>query len=138
MPDPLTGGLITGSARALSGATLMARIRGNQGTLITQASILSVGWTCTNLATGIASGTGTLTVTQVVFNNLQQSDPRWTRDSSDTPGPDGQWGYNFAFALPAAALPSGGVRYQIDAVFVPISGESFRVSWSVVPVTVYA
>ena len=138
MPLPLTTGLITGSVRALSGSTLMARIRGNNGTLLTQASVSSIVWTCTNLATAIVSASGTLVVSQSVYNDLQQADPRWTRDSADAPGPDGYFGYNFAFGLPAAALPQGGVRFQVDTVFTPTVGEQFRVSWSFVPVQVYA
>jgi hypothetical protein len=134
---PLTVAVITGSARARSGATLMARIRGNNGLPLTQASVASIALTVTDTTTGIATFAGPLAVAASVFNSLQQSDPRWTRDSADYPGADGSWGYNFSCVVPAAALPNA-VRYQTDVVITPVAGEPFRVVWSFVPVRVYA
>lgn len=136
-PNTLTLGPLTGSARCLSGATLMARIRGNDGQLLTRASVSTITYTVTDTTGPAAVGTAPLTVSSTVFDNLQQSDPRWTRDSADYPGSDGAWGYNFACVIPAALLPNP-VRYQIDVVVTPVSGEPFRVVWSFTPVQVYA
>lgn len=134
---PLTAGVLTGNVRARSGCALFARIRGNDGLLLNRASVASITYTVTDVAAGTTVGSGIINVAAAVFDNLQQSDPRWTRDSADYPGPDGAWGFNFAFTLPGAMLPSA-VRYQVDVVVTPVSGEPFRVIWSLVPVGVFA
>jgi hypothetical protein len=125
----------------------MARILGSGGQPLGQASVASIFYVVTNLATGAQSAAVPLIVSGVVYNDLQQTDPRWTRDSADYPGPDGRWGYNVAFTLPASALPvsvptpgvtTPATRFQVDVEFIPVQGEPFRVSWSLAPVPVFA
>ena len=86
--------VITGVIVAGSGATLMARLRGNAGQLVTQASLTSISYTVTDLTAGTVSSPVTVSVAACVFDNLQQGDPRWSKDSANDPGPDGEHGYN--------------------------------------------
>lgn len=91
-------------------------------------------------------GSGSLTVASVVFDSLQQSDPRWTRDNAQTPDAWGLFGYNFATELPASLFPATSTtaaailaapkEYQADVIFTPASGQAFRVvfRWTAVPV----
>lgn len=132
---PLAGTL-TGSVRAQSDALLMARILGANGALLNQISLTSISYLVTDTSTGNPVAQSTLSIAATVFNNLQQSDPRWTMDSQANPGTDGLWGYNFSFTLPASALPNS-VRYQVDVMFLTVTGGQFIVSWSFVPQKVY-
>jgi hypothetical protein len=134
----VTGRAIPGA----SGVTLLARLRGQGGALVTQASLTSIAWTATDLTTGFILGTGTASPALCVFDALQL-DPRWTLDSPGLPGSDGSAGYNFALALPATLFPVRvpalapapwvsaplGDRYQADVVLTPVVGQPFRVSW---------
>ncbi len=120
--------IITGqSIPGTSGVTLMARIRGQDHTLLTQASLSAIAWTLTDLTTGLAVTTGTFTIASVVFDSLQQGDGSWTKDKRTAPGPDGAWGYNFRAILPAASIAPSGNRFQGDVHFTPATGEPFRV-----------
>ena len=120
-----------------TGVVLLARVLGNQGVPVTQASLSAIAWTLTDLTTPAALSSGAFAVASVVFDALQQADPRWTRDSAAVPGPDGRWGYNFLATLPAGLFaispaPTVGllaatpVRYQADVAFTPAAGEPFR------------
>lgn len=125
---------------------LLARIVGQSGQPITQASLSSIAYTVSDLTAWLSAGTGTFTISSTVFDALQQADPRWTVDSAMNPGPDGAWGYNFAAVVPAADFPATALtpdavlaaphRYQCDVTFTPVSGEQFRVPfrWTPVPV----
>lgn len=130
-------GLITGIVVSGSGVTLMARILGNTGRPITRASLSSITYNVQNVTDATVEGTGTLTIASVVFDSLQQTDPRWTRDSADEPGEDGAWGYNFLATMAASLFADGGDRIQVDVKFTPASGEAFIVPFSFVPVTTY-
>ena len=122
-------GVITGVVPGQSGVTLLARVLGQNGAPITQATITSIAWTLTDLTAGAALASGTFTVASAVFDSLQL-DPRWAADGV---------GYNFLGTLAASnfalASPSAGVpgqapaprRYQCDVAFTPASGEAFRV-----------
>ncbi|MES2342321.1 MAG: hypothetical protein V4597_11630 [Pseudomonadota bacterium] len=129
---------ITGVVTAHSGVTLTARILGVTGLPITRASLTSVSWTVTDTVTGLAvvGGTGAPTVASCVTDALQQSDPRWTKDSAQAPGDDGRWGYNFLLTLPASLFVVQ-TRYQADVVFTPVTGEPFRVAFLWTPVRVF-
>lgn len=130
-------GVVTGTAILNSGVTLLARILGNSGIPITRASLSSISYTVRDLTTPETVATGqALTISSVVYDDLQQSDPRWDKDSEDEPGRDGRWGYNFAAVIPAAHFtsytvgsyspyPVTGHRYQVDVKFVPASGQPF-------------
>lgn len=129
--------LITGQAfPAKTGTTLLARLRGQGGQLVTQASISAIAYAITDLTTGVTVATGSLTVSAVLFDTLQQ-DPIWTRDSASLPGPDGSWGYNFKTTLAAASIANGGDRYRADVKLTPVSGEPFIVLWEWKTLAVY-
>ena len=142
--------VITGATVARSGATIMARIRGANGQLITRASMSTIAYVVSDLTAGTTGSSSSLVVASVVFNSLQQDDPRYTQDNECNPGPDGEWGYNFMTVIPASAFAISVLDstaddpvpephdYQIDVVFTPVSGEPFRVVWLVTPVNVYA
>lgn len=140
----LNRGSATGSVVAGSGVTLLARLRGQGGQHVTQASLSSIGYTVSDLQAGAIIATGTFTVSSTIFDSLQQFDPRWTMDSQAAPGADGSWGYNFLAGLPASALPQTTLtsaalylpppRVQVDVLFTPLTGEVFRVVWSFSPV----
>ena len=99
-----------------TGATIMARIYGNAGTAITQASLSAIVCKVYDLTDNTLIATRTLTISAVVFDSLQTSDPRWTQDTT---------GYNFLDAAPATCFPSGGRTYRLEYVFTPASGAAF-------------
>ena len=129
-----------------SGVTLLARIVGNAWVPITRATLSAIAVTVTDLtleAALLGSGfVATLapTVASTVFDGLQTGPP-WTKDSQQNPGPDGLFGYNFLYTVPAAnfvnatytVLSGTGVttgdRYRCDVRFTPVAGESFAVAF---------
>lgn len=147
----LNQAVITGVVPARTGVTLLARLLGNAGTPVTQASLTSIGYTVTDTTNGLAVGTGTFTVSASVFNGLQVNDPRWTFDTALSPGRDGLTGYNFLATLPASlfavtaltaapAAPWQPVQprtFQADVAFTPVSGERFTVVFRWQEVQVY-
>lgn len=140
-------GSISGQVAAGSGVTVLARLRGNDGGLVTQASLTSIAYSVANLTSGSVLGTGSFTVSDSVYDSLQQGDARWTQDSESRPGPDGSHGYNFAATIPASLFPattltavaaqSAPPRIQVDVTFTPTSGQPFRVVWTWSPVRVW-
>lgn len=138
----ITGGQLS----AKSGLTLLARILGNNGEPITRASLSAIAYTVKDRTNDAAVSTDSLTISTVVFDDLQQNDPRWTKDNENAPGPDGRWGYNFLATLPASAFPglddddaedTTEPLYQIDVKFTPASGEVFYQIWQFRPARVY-
>jgi len=137
--------VITGVGRAIPGATgvtLLARIRGANGQLVTRASLASLAYAAIDLTTGSILGSGSLAVSDVIFDSLVVGDYRWQIDGPSAPGPDGSAGYNFLAVLPASlfpvrtpaapdmlAGPAAGHDLQADVAFTPINGQSFRQSW---------
>lgn len=137
-------GVITGLAIAQAGATLMARVVGNQGTPINSATLAAVAYTVQDLtALTNVCGNSPLAIAGTIFDTLQQSDPRWTKDSAQQPGPDGLYGYNFLTTLPArlfaAVNPNTDVnqitgqvtphQYQVQVTYTPQAGEVFLGLW---------
>lgn len=100
-----------------SGHSVMDRVTGNAGALITQSDITSIAYTVHDLETGEQTVSSTLTVSSVVFDTLQ-TDVRWTAD---------KLGYNFRYDIPASELPNGDRTYSFEIVFNPASGENFVV-----------
>lgn len=100
-----------------SGATLMARVQGNDGQNIKQADLTAI--TCKVFdktdATNVA--TPSITVSAVIFDTLQ-TDDRWTVDVT---------GYNFRHEQLASVFSGGGRIYRIEYKFDPGSGEDFFV-----------
>lgn len=119
--------IILGKAVQNSGVTLLARILGNAGTPVTQLSLSSIAYTVTDLTTNTAIGSGTLTVSQVIFDTLQ-TDAVWTKDAV---------GYNFKAQLASTLFANGGDTYQVDVAFTPVSGQPFRQSWQFLVQKVY-
>lgn len=129
--------IIVGRATRKGGATILARITDTLGSLITQASVVSIAFTIQDITAGAAASppiTGALTVANVLYNSLQVSNG-WNQDSPAIPGPDGLWGWNFRYVVPAADLAFtvsndqlGNPQphtFEVDVVFVPIVGENF-------------
>jgi hypothetical protein len=103
-----------------SSCEYMARVQ-QGGTDITQAGITSISYKVFDTEDGSETATGTLTVSNVVYDSLQ-TDDRWSLDSN---------GYNFLHEPPASAFPEGGHTYQVEYLVTPASGqqwfEKFRV-----------
>lgn len=102
------------------GATLMARVLGQSGSAITQASLTAI--TCKifdlNSATpDTAVATPTITISDVVFDTLQ-TDARWSFDVV---------GYCFRHSPSASTFSSGDHRYRVEYKFDPVSGDDFFV-----------
>lgn len=99
-----------------SGVYLMARVVGQEGTPVIRSQLDSI----------VASfydpdgeeeivDDESLEIADVVFNTLQDDDPRWTIDAE---------GYNFRYFAPAAAFSEAGtVRVRI--LFTPVDGEEY-------------
>ena len=113
------------------GITLMDRVYGNSGSLISQAGTTSVILTvyeCDTQQDVIdADGTalvgvgGSLTVSSLVYDSLQTALP-WSKDST---------GYNFRYNAAAAALPTGGKWYRFEFQVAPASGAVYWLVWGV-------
>ncbi len=99
-------------------ATLLARVTGNAGTNITQASLTSITYAVYDRSVNpvTAVNTGTLTIASVVYDTLQTTDDRWDVDTT---------GYNFAYTFPGTLFPSGNREYRVEVKFTPTSGEAF-------------
>ncbi len=136
--NPITGAPIPGR----TGVSLLARIRMANGALLTQASLTTLAYTVSDLTNGTALGASTFTIASVVFDSLQQNDPRWQVDSATEPGSDGSHGFNFLAVLPATLFAltvlaepgvltgfAPGVQVQADVTFTPVSGQPWRISW---------
>ena len=101
-----------------SGYTVLARILGHDGSEVQQADVSTIAWTIsesTDPATVVASGT--LSVAAVIYDTLQTSDDRWSRDTT---------GFNFAAPMAATSVPSGNKTYQLLYTFTPASGEAYK------------
>lgn len=99
------------------GAFFMARVTGRDAANITQATISSITYKVFDIKDlpGSEKTSGTLTVSDVVFNTLQ-TDNRWSKDST---------GYNFRHEMPASTFADGDRFYQVEYLFTPSTGEKF-------------
>lgn len=131
-----------------SGVTLLARIRGNGGNLITQASLSSITYAIRDLTDAETDSTGSFTISDVIFDDLQQDDQLWHQDTAIRPGPDESYGYNFKATLSAGSFDDHDVattspyevtrhRFQVDVKFTPTSGQPFVQSWEITSIPVY-
>jgi hypothetical protein len=140
-------GVVTGLTISKSGWTISGRLAGQLGTLITQASLSSITYNVRDLTAGtnVTAAPVSLTIASVVFDSLQQNDPRWDKDSATAPGKDGRWGFNFLAVIPAVNFTAYDVlsvapftvtphRFAVDVEFTPVTGEKFRQSWQSTPV----
>ena len=102
-----------------SGATCLSRVVGNDGAAVTQASLTALTYKVfdENSATpGTAATSGTLTISEVIYDTLQTGD-LW-ESTDDT-------GYNFKWQVPASVLTTGGHLYRVEFWYDPVSGEDF-------------
>ena len=146
--------IVTGVVPARSGVTLLARIQGNDGNLITQASISSIAYRVADVSNGTQGSSTALTVSASVYNTLQRNDPRWNMDSEDAPGADGRWGFNFEATIPRSEFPVSSltdadtstedydepapIQYQVDVTFTPASGQVWTAVFRLKALPVYA
>ena len=101
-----------------SGIFLFARGKGPAGTYFQQSEYDAIQLKIYDEAdpeTVIA--TVNLTIADVIFNTLQTSDVRWTKDST---------GYNFRYGTLAAHLPTGGRRYRFEFKFTPTVASGYQ------------
>lgn len=104
-----------------SGAYLMARVLGGDGSAVAQADISSIAYSVYDMDDTSSPATGTLTVANVVYDSLQ-TDSRWTEDTT---------GYNFGWSAPASLFPSGSKVYLVEIALTPASGEVLHVKYKV-------
>ena len=101
-----------------SGYTVLAHILGHDGSAVVQADVASIAWVTRERTipdTIVASGT--LVVADTVYDSLQTSDDRWSRDTT---------GFNFAVAMAATTVPAGNKTYHLRFTFTPASGEVYQ------------
>jgi hypothetical protein len=110
-----------------SAFSLMARVVGSNGVLITQADITSIAYSVVKISDGTVIGTGSLTVADVVFDTLQ-TDKRWSEDST---------GYNVLITPNPTLIPEGGVTYAFEVVFTPVVGYPFIVIFHIETIPAY-
>lgn len=99
------------------GVFIMARIVGNAGTAITNATLTRLDYSVTDFyaeTTPIAFVQIT-PFSSIIFDTLQ-TDVRWTKDAT---------GYNFGHAVAAVAFPTRNRKYMVSYKFTPSSGEVF-------------
>ena len=98
-------------------AVMMARVVGMDNAAIQQADVSAAE--CKAYRTNIQPvfgedsdndpvetyDSGALTVSSIVYDTLQTSDARWTKDST---------GYNLLLVIPATAFPLGDEHYTIE------------------------
>ena len=115
-----------------TGVTLMNRVYGNSGAVITQAGLTAISFKCyqhdtkedaINAAGGTLITSGTLVIADTVFDTLQTASP-WDINKDAT-------GYNFKYASPAADRTVGGKWHRYEIIFDPTTGADFAVVWVV-------
>src|SRR4051812_31859089 len=101
----MTSSIVTDRAFAATGAAMLARIRGSDGSYVTQAVTSSITCAVSDMTTGsaVAVITPSVVVASAIFDTLQ-TDSAWSKDST---------GYNFKHSLPATAFPTAGHVYLV-------------------------
>lgn len=131
--------VVSAIVTANAGLFLMGRVYGANGQAVTRASLTSISWQATDLLAGAVAGSGTFAIADVVFDQLQTQDARWTADGT---------GYNFGASLPAGTFPAttpGGPAltpasarlYQIDVKFTAADGTVSYAVFRVQAIPVY-
>lgn len=136
----------TGTCTPDSDTTLYARIRSKSG-LVTQATVSSISYSIYDLTDQASQTTGTFTVSSVIFDSLQQDDPRWTTDSAERPGTDGSYGYNFRATISAGDFSDVDTysktgdpkphQYQVDVKFTLADGQVLVHVWKLNQIVTY-
>ena len=95
---------------------VMARIEGEAGTAITQATIVEIAMKITLLPARTVITPPPITVSDVIFDTLQ-TDARWTVDST---------GYNFAHWIDGATyLTTPSVIHRLEYTFTPSTSPGY-------------
>lgn len=114
--EPLTTCINVGE-----GKVLLGRLRINAGSYVTQDDLASITYQVTR--SGTVTGSGSLTISQVIHDTLQTDAVRWKKDKI---------GYNFEWDAPAALFPTEGV-YHVSVTVTPTGSGSPSISkWEVV------
>lgn len=106
-------------------ATFLARVKiSSSGALanVTQAAVSTITYGVNHLDTGTQTGSGSLTVSGVVYDTLQTG-TIWTADAT---------GYNFLASIAASSFPYPGA-YRVEFKWTLTGGTVF---WLVYQVTV--
>lgn len=108
-------------------ARLMARLVGLDSQALVQADVQSIAWqTWAKADESVETGSGTLTIANVIFDNLQSES--WSAD---------QTGYNFRWDAPPGTFPAARVERLsilatlangIDVVPLELEGDVLRTS----------
>ena len=110
-----------------SGVFLAARILGNDGAYLTQATTSSITYLVHDITAGADITSGSLTVSSVIFDALQ-TDDRWTEDTT---------GYNFGYAAAASSFATPDHTYRVEFKFTPTSGQVFWVVFELIANALY-
>jgi len=86
------------------------------GALLLQAYLGTITYKVFRTDTNAQTGTGSLTVSAVVFDTAQTN--------SGWPYSDG---FNFKFLLPASCFPVGGIAYRVEFIVTPTGLEPFPI-----------
>ncbi len=119
----MTANIVKDRAFAATGAAFMARIRGSDGSYVTQAATTSIAYAVSDVTTGASVSviTGSPVVSSTVFDTLQ-TDAAWSKDST---------GYNFKHSLAATAFPTIGHVYLVVYTFTPAAGDVYKAEYQV-------
>lgn len=109
------------------GAFLAARILGNNGAYLTQATTSSITYLIYDVTAGAEITSGSLTISSVIFDTLQ-TDGRWTEDTT---------GYNFGYAAAASAFATPDHTYRVEFKITPTSGQVFFVVFELITSALY-
>ena len=120
---------VSGLVWQSSGATFLARISGNLGTPITQATIGSIPCKVIDLAPlPTVVVLSPVVPVSSISDTLIANDPRWLQDAI---------GYNFLYQMPHTAFPKGSNPYLVQFLFMPVTGEPFPVEYRVDAIEVF-
>lgn len=95
-----------------SSPKLMARVTGQDGVPVTPASVASVSYLARDLVTRQVLGSGSLTVANVLYTQLQKG-LVWREDAV---------GYNFLFQAPAGLTSGPGNQAEVRVTLVDTQG----------------
>ena len=111
-----------GAVWAAFEAIFLARVVDRAGTAITQSAISSIAYTVRE-AEGdeTQTATGTLDKTTAIYDTLQTGG-LWDADLT---------GYNFYGVLTGTCFPTYGVRYRVEFVLTPTSGNPYPIVYEV-------
>lgn len=117
IPKPILGVAIEDG-----GATLLARIVGNDAANINQASISAITYNVFTKGGGVDRAENSpLSKTVVIFDTLQ-TDAVWTIDGT---------GYNFKYAAVPLEFPTGNEVSVFEFKFTPTTGQVFYVLYEI-------